>query len=271
MYQLLAGDPEAVAASSADGGLVAMGLLHGAIEQAVAVYPATGGAELYSDTVDDNTDEEVWPHTLAFVPTGTALFAVTGGGGLPDVFRVFPLPLSISIITTVSPSTGPVTGGTTVTITGTGLTGTTAVLFGGIPASSLDVMSDGQIQVVSPGGSSGMVTETVSAPGGSSASTDNDEFTYTPVPGITSPADATAVVKSPFSFTISTSGAPTPSLEEKGHLLKGVRFHSNGNGTGTLSGTPTKVGVHIVTIMAIFGTGKTRNVIDQAFTLAVVK
>ena len=40
------------------------------------------------------------------------------------------------------------------------------------------------------------------------------------------------------SFTVTTSGIPTPSITEAGHLPTGLSFHDNGNGTGTLHGTP---------------------------------
>ena len=40
------------------------------------------------------------------------------------------------------------------------------------------------------------------------------------------------------SFTVTTTGFPTPSLSETGTLPSGVTFVDNGNGTATLSGTP---------------------------------
>ena len=53
-------------------------------------------------------------------------------------------------ITLLSPSQGPTGGGTAVTITGTGFTGATSVTFDGIAATSLVVVSDTSITVVSP-------------------------------------------------------------------------------------------------------------------------
>jgi large repetitive protein len=43
------------------------------------------------------------------------------------------------------------------------------------------------------------------------------------------------------SFTVTTTGFPTPSISEAGTLPGGVTFVDNHNGTGTLSGTPTAV------------------------------
>ena len=60
-------------------------------------------------------------------------------------------------ITGISPATGSSSGGTTVTITGTDLTGATAVNFGGTAALSYTVNSATSISAVSPVGSVGTV------------------------------------------------------------------------------------------------------------------
>ncbi|MGH9077516.1 MAG: choice-of-anchor D domain-containing protein, partial [Acidimicrobiales bacterium] len=53
-------------------------------------------------------------------------------------------------VAAVSPSSGPPLGGTAVTITGTGLSGTTGVNFGSTPATNVQVVSDTKITAVSP-------------------------------------------------------------------------------------------------------------------------
>ncbi|MDQ6937760.1 MAG: SBBP repeat-containing protein, partial [Actinomycetota bacterium] len=63
---------------------------------------------------------------------------------------------------------GPVVGGTTVVLSGTGFTGATAVSFGGTAAASFTVNSDTQITAVSPAHAAGQVNVTVTAPGGTS-------------------------------------------------------------------------------------------------------
>jgi hypothetical protein len=55
---------------------------------------------------------------------------------------------------------------------------------------------------------------------------------------ITSANHASAVAGTPFSFTVTTTGVPTPTLTEKGKLPKGLTFTRNGDGTGTIAGTP---------------------------------
>ncbi|MFE3907131.1 IPT/TIG domain-containing protein [Streptomyces sp. NPDC059153] len=67
----------------------------------------------------------------------------------------------------ISPNQGSTGGGTTVTVTGTNLTGTTAVLFGTKPATAVTNVSPTQVTAVSPAGS-GTVGVTVTTPGGTS-------------------------------------------------------------------------------------------------------
>jgi hypothetical protein len=86
---------------------------------------------------------------------------------------------------------------------------------------------------------------------------------------ITSSDTGTATVGSHYSFTVTTSGSPVPSINEKGALPKRLKFSDDGNGTATISGTPTKAGAYPLTITATFGKGKTKNVVVQAFTLTV--
>lgn len=86
-------------------------------------------------------------------------------------------------VTGISATSGPVAGGTTVTVTGTGFTGATAVDFGDLPAASFTVVGDGSITAVSPAaGSGGTVDVTVTTAGGTSASTASDRFTFVAAP-----------------------------------------------------------------------------------------
>ncbi len=73
-------------------------------------------------------------------------------------------------VTSVTPSTGPTTGGNTVTIAGTGFTGATSVTFGGVPATSFIVVNDTTITSVVPSGSTaGAVSVIVTTTIGSNA------------------------------------------------------------------------------------------------------
>jgi hypothetical protein len=83
----------------------------------------------------------------------------------------------------ISPASGPVSGGTSVTIAGHDFTEVTGVSFGSTPAASFTVDSEGQITAVSPPSAApGAVHVTVAAGGGSSPGVAADRFTYLAAP-----------------------------------------------------------------------------------------
>jgi hypothetical protein len=89
-------------------------------------------------------------------------------------------PTPLPTVTSITPTSGPAGGGTSVTISGNGFTGATTVNFGSIAASSFNVDSDTQIMAVNPKAiSSGAVDVTVVTPGGTSTTGIADQFTYT--------------------------------------------------------------------------------------------
>ena len=110
--------------------------------------------------------------------TGT-LYLVTGGPtGAP-----VPTPT----ISSLTPTSGPATGGTSVTITGTNLTGATAVMFGTTTAASYTVTSATSVKAVTKAHAAGKVSVSVTTPGG--VATDATAFTFTavtPTPTISS-------------------------------------------------------------------------------------
>lgn len=83
-------------------------------------------------------------------------------------------------IGSVTPSAGPTTGGTIVTITGSAFTGATDVLFDGDSGVNLTVDSDTQITVATPAHAAGSVDVTVVAPGGTAVA--GNGFTYLNAP-----------------------------------------------------------------------------------------
>lgn len=91
-------------------------------------------------------------------------------------------------ISSVSPTSGPIAGGTSVTITGTGFTGATAVKFASTNATSFAVNSATQITAVSPAGSAGATDITITTPNGTSTTNINDKFTYVAAPTATTNA-----------------------------------------------------------------------------------
>ena len=77
-------------------------------------------------------------------------------------------------------SSGTTAGGTAVNLSGSGFTGSTDVLFGGVEASSFTVNSDSSISAVAPANAVGTVDVTVASFSGTSAVNASDRFTYTP-------------------------------------------------------------------------------------------
>lgn len=88
----------------------------------------------------------------------------------------------VPVVTAISPASGPITGGTVVTISGAGFTGATSVQFGPAGA-AMTVNSDSQITATSPPAAAGTVRAdiTVTTPTGTSAVSPDDQFTYLPV------------------------------------------------------------------------------------------
>ena len=85
-------------------------------------------------------------------------------------------------VTGILPIYGSTLGGTSVAITGSGFTGATAVTFGSTAVTSFAVISSTSITATSPAGSAGTVDVTVTTPGGASATSAADQFTYIPPP-----------------------------------------------------------------------------------------
>jgi len=89
-----------------------------------------------------------------------------------------PPPGSLPTVTGLSPTTGPVSGGTTVVITGANLSGATAVAFGVNGATGITANTATSVTVTAPAGSS-TVDVTVTTGGGTSATSPADQYTYT--------------------------------------------------------------------------------------------
>ncbi len=148
------------------GGIAATGISVDSPTYITATTPA--GTEGLADVVITNNDGQT----------------VTGAGAFTYV--VIPTP----VVTDVSPSGGSTAGGTRVTLTGTGFTGATAVMFGTTAGTDLIVEGDTQITVSSPAHTAGIVDVTVTTPGGTSAAGAADRFTYSAPPAVTAVSPA---------------------------------------------------------------------------------
>ncbi len=103
-------------------------------------------------------------------------------GGVPQMIALAVPPPVIPTVTSLLPSSGSATGGTSVEIYGSGFAGSStvdAVYFGSVAAASFTVDSDSEITAASPAGAVGTVDVTVQGSSGStSTATSADKFTY---------------------------------------------------------------------------------------------
>jgi hypothetical protein len=91
---------------------------------------------------------------------------------------------SVSTVAGIARATGATAGGNTVTITGSGFTGAWRVAFGTVLGTSIKVLSATKMTVVAPKHPAGAVDLVVTGPGGASAVTGNDRYTYVTAPAI---------------------------------------------------------------------------------------
>nr|WP_308343867.1 IPT/TIG domain-containing protein [Streptomyces sp. MK37H] len=119
--------------------------------------------------------------------SGTVQVTVTGPGGTSSGVAYSYVAVAVPVLASVSPGQGPVGGGNTVTLIGSGLTGVTAVTFGSTPALSFTVVSATQITAVAPPGAAGPVQITVTGPGGTS---NGVTYFYVGVPTLTGASPA---------------------------------------------------------------------------------
>ena len=141
--------------------------------------------------------------------TGTVDVRVTTAGGTSatsaaDQFTYVPAPT----VTGIAPTSGPTGGGTTVTITGTGLGGATAVTFGATAATGFAVNSATQITATAPAGT-GTVDVRVTTPSGTSATSAADQFTYVPPPVANAVSATVAYGSSSNPITLNITGTAT--------------------------------------------------------------
>jgi len=143
----------------------------------------------FGNTILSPSDVAVNPNgTIAVTsPPGAAgevaVSVITAGGTANGGFGYF-IYTAAPIVSSVSTNSGPYEGGTSVTIKGTNLDGVTAVYFGAVAATNFGFYTNGGITngfivANSPAGVLGATVDvTVTTPGGTSATSPNDKFTY---------------------------------------------------------------------------------------------
>lgn len=143
------------------------------------------------------------PHCLDVTLTETSkpkLSQLTG-----SVFAVAVPVGAPPAIKKLSVKKGAAAGGTTVTITGSGLIGTTEVNFGESPAASYTVNSATSITATAPAHATGAIELSVRAPGGLSAATKKAKFTFE-APTIASVSPSSGSVEGGTRITLQGTG-----------------------------------------------------------------
>jgi formylglycine-generating enzyme required for sulfatase activity len=79
-------------------------------------------------------------------------------------------------LTSIAPASGPATGGTQITLTGTNLSGATSVTVGGVAATSVQLVSPTTVTAITPAGTAGVYDVSVATPYGTA--TLSNAFTY---------------------------------------------------------------------------------------------
>lgn len=88
-------------------------------------------------------------------------------------------------------------------------------------------------------------------------------------PAFTSASASTAAFGVPYTFTMTTTGEPAPTITRTGRMPTGLHFTRTGNGTATISGTPANgaAGIYPLTLTAQNSHGTA----TQSFTLTVTR
>ncbi|MGW9170211.1 Ig-like domain repeat protein, partial [Streptomyces decoyicus] len=212
---------------------------------------------------------------------GTVPVHVTTIGGVSN--RLLYTYTAAPSVSRVSPATGPVTGGSTIVLTGTGLARATGVTIGGVPARSFRAYSDTLIVAVTPPGDPGPADISVSTPGGMVTVLNAFGYKAASATAVTSTPDP-AVVGQPVSFTATVTGVPpttgTPSgtvTFDFGDGTAGVTAPVT-NGTATVSHAYTGPSEFPYSVTATYSgdllflpsTGTDPQVVQQAPTTTTV-
>jgi hypothetical protein len=221
-----------------------------------APSPATGTATISGSTT-------------AAVGTYPVSISATNSSG-----SVATLALSVTVATTGPPAiTSPATADFNmgqageVAVTTTGGPTPTLTESGALPAGlSFVASTNGTALIEGTPTAAGVTDVTVTATNGITPNaTQTLAIVVDAGPSFTSAASGTLIQGVPGSVTVTTGGYPAPSLGWSGSVPAGLSFTDNHNGTATIAGTPSSVGVTTLTLLATNTYGSA----SQSFTLTV--
>ncbi len=162
------------------------------------------------------------------------------------------------IVTSLSPTNGSTAGGTSIAINGTNFSGATAVSFGGTAATSFTVNSATLITATVPAHAAGTVDVRVTTPGGTSTTSANDQYTYVPVPTVTSISPTSGPTGGGTTVTITGTGfnyaAPSGAVK---FGAANATYTINSNTQITATSPANSAGTYDVTVTTVGGTSAT--------------
>ena len=220
-------------------------------------------------TLVDNGDGTA---TLGGTPTAVTTgvypltFAAFNGVG-PDASQSFSLTVGASPSITSASSVTFLAGQlASFAVTATGFPAPSLSESGGLPSGLIFDPTTGLLSGTPALGTGGTYTLSFAASNTTGSVAQTFTLRINQSPAITSASGATFNLNAAGSLLVTTTGFPTPSLSVSGTLPAGVSFVDNGNGTGTLSGTPTVAGSFPLSFSAANGIGSAA---VQSFTLVV--
>ncbi len=190
--------------------------------------------------------------------SGTVGSTQSGAGTTATTATPLTVNALVPTVTAVSPSAGPTGGANTVIITGTNLTGASAVMFGGTAATGFTVNGATQITATAPAGAAGTVDIRVTTAGGTSAISANDEYTYVAAPTVTGRSPTSGPTGGGTSVVITGTGflaAPGIGAVKFGATNATYTINSNTQITATSPARPA--GTYDITVATPGGTSAT--------------
>ncbi|WP_430391814.1 putative Ig domain-containing protein [Dyella sp. 20L07] len=223
-----------------------------------------GGANATSVTIVNDT---IITATTPAGSAGAVNVVVTTPGGSGTLTNGYTYVVAAPTISSISPTSGPVAGNTTVTISGSNFTGASSVKFGPTNATSFTVSNANSISAVSPSGSAGVVDITVTTGGGTSLTTAGDQFTYKAPLSLTPVTLTGATFGAAYSQQLSATGGSGPyTFTVDAGLPTGLSLSAG----GVISGTPTVSGTFTFTVTATDSLGLTGSRTYTSFAVTAI-
>ena len=230
-----------------------------------ATAVTVGGVAATSVTVNSG-GTSITATTPVRLTTGTTSVNVTTPGGTSSDNTLYSYTAAVPTVASVSPASGPLTGSTVLTITGTAFTGTTAVTVGGVAATSVTVVSDTSITATAPAGTLGTASVNVTTPGGTSAA--NSLYSYAAVPTVTSVSPASGPLAGGTMITI-TGTAFTGATAVMVGGVAATSVTVNSGGTSITATTPVRLTTGSVSVTVTTPGGTSVGNLLYSYTAAV--